>query len=115
MATDFPQSGDDEPISLGNSRFDVFDHSYARDLKRNHPDIWGAGGNIRGNEAFEIWKRAERGVSSPAVLAWIKEREAGAPDILKMANNSKMLTWGQTCPMLLALLPGEMGHGWCAG
>tara|TARA_Y100001937_G_scaffold128752_2_gene207624 strand:- start:14584 stop:16356 length:1773 start_codon:yes stop_codon:yes gene_type:complete len=76
MATDFPQSGDDEPISLGNSRFDVFDHSYARDLKRNHPDIWGAGGNIRGNEAFEIWKRAERGVSSPAVLAWIKEREA---------------------------------------
>jgi HK97 family phage prohead protease len=76
MATDFPQSGDDETISLGNSRFDVFDHSYARDLKRNHPDIWGAGGNIRGNEAFEIWKRAERGVSSPAVLAWIKEREA---------------------------------------
>ena len=76
MATDFPQSGDDEPISLGNSRFDVFDHSYARDLKRNHPDIWGAGGNIRGNEAFEIWKRAERGVSSPAVLAWIKERVA---------------------------------------
>lgn len=76
MATDFPQSGDDEPINLGNSRFGVFDHSYARDLKRNHPDIWGAGGNIRGNEAFEIWKRAERGVSSPAVLAWIKEREA---------------------------------------
>ena len=33
MATDFPQSGDDEPISLGNSRFDVFDHSYARNLK----------------------------------------------------------------------------------
>ena len=40
MATDFPQSGDDEPISLGNSRFDVFDHSYATDVATSAPDVW---------------------------------------------------------------------------
>ena len=76
MTTDFPKAGDDKAVSLGNSGFEVFPHTYARELKRDFPQIWNAGGNIRGNEAFEIWKRAERGVESEAVLDWIREREA---------------------------------------
>tara|TARA_R100000654_G_scaffold36152_1_gene61694 strand:+ start:3905 stop:5659 length:1755 start_codon:yes stop_codon:yes gene_type:complete len=76
MSTDFPRAGDDEAIRLSNSRFEVFPHAFARELKRSFPDIWSAGGNIRGNEAFELWKRANRGVTSPAVLDWIKERES---------------------------------------
>lgn len=76
MTTDFPKAGDDEAVSLGNSGFEVFPHTYARELKRDFPQIWNAGGNIRGNEAFELWKRAERGVESEAVLDWIREREA---------------------------------------
>ena len=76
MATDFPKSGDDLEVSLDNSNFNVFPHQYARDLKEDFPEIWDAGGNIRGNEAFEIWKRANRGVESEMVLDWIREREA---------------------------------------
>ena len=76
MATDFPKSGDDLEVSLDNSNFDVFPHQYARDLKKDFPEIWDAGGNIRGNEAFELWKRADRGVESESVLDWIREREA---------------------------------------
>jgi len=76
MTTDFPKAGDDKAVSLGNSGFEVFPHTYARELKRDFPQIWNAGGNIRGNEAFELWKRAERGVESEAVLDWIREREA---------------------------------------
>lgn len=78
MTTDFPREGDDKAVKLSNSRFDVFPHAFARELKRSHPDIWSAGGNIRGNEAFELWKRANRGSSSPAVQDWIREREAWA-------------------------------------
>tara|TARA_R100001440_G_scaffold22980_4_gene37439 strand:+ start:2479 stop:3957 length:1479 start_codon:yes stop_codon:yes gene_type:complete len=78
MATDFPKSGDDLEVSLDNSNFDVFPHQYARDLKEDFPEIWDAGGNIRGNDAFEIWKRANRGVESEIVLDWIREREAWA-------------------------------------
>ena len=76
MPTDFPKSGDDLKVSLSNSNFDVFPHQYARDLKEDFPEIWDAGGNIRGNEAFELWKRANRGVESESVLDWIREREA---------------------------------------
>ena len=52
MATDFPKSGDDLEVSLDNSNFDVFPHQYARDLKEDFPELWEAGGNIRGNDAF---------------------------------------------------------------
>ena len=38
--------------------------------------IWKAGGNIRGNEAFMLWGRARQGSESPSVLSWIKERES---------------------------------------
>ena len=41
-------------------------------------DIWRAGGNIRGNEAFTLWGRAKAGDDTPAIRKWIKEREAWA-------------------------------------
>ena len=47
-----------------------------RTNKEQHPKIWKAGGNIRGNEAFNLWGKARDGEETNAVLSWIKEREA---------------------------------------
>lgn len=50
--TDFPQKGDNKKVSLRNSQWSVFDPEYASDLKENWPDIWGEGGNIKGNDQY---------------------------------------------------------------
>ena len=76
MATDFPNKGDDKKISLRNSEHPQFDRAWAERLKSDHPDVWRAGGNIRGNEAFNLWGKARDGSETDAVLDWIKEREA---------------------------------------
>ena len=76
--TDFPKQGDDLKISLRNSERPQFDHAYAQRIKDDHPQIWKAGGNIRGNEAFTLWSRARDGEETEGVLDWIKEREAWA-------------------------------------
>ena len=78
MATNFPEAGDDKKISLRNSNFPQFDYSFAKAMKENTPKIWRAGGNIRGNEAFEYWTKARDGNESEGTLKWIKEREAWA-------------------------------------
>jgi len=78
MATDFPKEGDDLKISLRNSEYPQFDHDFASNLKDNNPEIWELGGNIRGNEAFNLWSRARDGAETEGVLDWIKEREAWA-------------------------------------
>ena len=78
MATDFPNKGDDKAISLSNSEYPRFDRAYAERLKERSPEIWKAGGNIRGNEAFTLWGRANDGERTKGVLDWIKEREAWA-------------------------------------
>jgi HK97 family phage major capsid protein len=78
MATDFPKQGDDKKISLRNSEYPQFDHDFAQNLKDNNPEIWKAGGNIRGNEAFNLWSKAKDGEETDGVLSWIKEREAWA-------------------------------------
>jgi hypothetical protein len=74
--TDFPTKGEDKKISLRNSNRPQFDFDFASNVKEQTPEIWKAGGNIRGNEAFELWERARGGDESPSVLEWIKEREA---------------------------------------
>lgn len=61
---------------LEDSQWDRFDFRFAEDLKANHPKIWKAGGNIRGNGAFRNWKAYREGSRTDAVLAWVKEREA---------------------------------------
>jgi len=74
--TDFPTKGEDKKISLRNSNHPQFDFDFASNVKEQTPEIWKAGGNIRGNEAFKLWDRARDGDDSPSVLEWIKEREA---------------------------------------
>jgi hypothetical protein len=75
-ATDFPTQGEDKAISLRNSQYPQFDRTFAERIRDEYPDVWDAGGNIRGNEAFDLWGRAIDGDDAPAVLDWIKEREA---------------------------------------
>jgi len=76
MATDFPKKGDDLKISLRNSEYPQFDRDFAENIKEFNPDVWQAGGNIRGNDAFVLWGRAREGSETEGVLDWIKEREA---------------------------------------
>ncbi len=78
MATDFPSQGDDFKITLRNSEYPQFDREFAENIQEFNPEIWSAGGNIRGNEAFELWGEARDGSEDPEVLDWIKEREAWA-------------------------------------
>ena len=49
---------------------------YCEQLKAEYPDIWQAGGNERGPEAFEYWGKYLDGDRSEGVLAWVVEREA---------------------------------------
>ena len=76
--TNFPTKGEDKKISLRNSNYPQFDFDFANNTKEQTPEIWKAGGNIRGNEAFELWGKAREGSETPSVLEWIKEREAWA-------------------------------------
>ena len=110
--TNFPRSGDDETISLRNSKYPQFDYGFARDVKESTigKKIWKTGGNIRGNEAFMLWGRAREGSKTPAVLDWIKERESWAarhfrdgqkfkdgktePNLSNVAGVVAQLKWG---------------------
>ena len=74
--TDFPNKGDDKKISLRNSEEPQFDYDFAKNIKEQTPEIWKAGGNIRGNEAFMLWGRARDGQDTEAIREWIKERES---------------------------------------
>ena len=47
-----------------------FPYEYAAYLKANFPEIWRAGGNIRGNDAFRWWTAYRRGDRSPTVMRW---------------------------------------------
>jgi len=78
MATDFPTKGEDKKISLRNSNYPQFDYNFIAGVKENDPDIYKAGGNIRGNEAFNLWTKARDGQETKGVIDWIKEREAWA-------------------------------------
>ena len=76
--TNFPKRGDNKKISLRNSERPQFDYDFAKNVKAENPKVWRAGGNIRGNEAFNLWTKARDGIETPAVLDWIKERESWA-------------------------------------
>ena len=78
MATDFPTKGEDKKVSLRNSNYPQFDYGFIAGVKENDPDIYKAGGNIRGNEAFNLWTKARDGEETAGVIKWIKEREAWA-------------------------------------
>ena len=121
--TNFPKRGDNKKISLRNSQYPQFDYNFSKNVKEVGvgKQIWRAGGNIRGNEAFMLWGRAREGSESPAVLKWIKEREAWAarhsvndgnqfvggdlePNLSNVAGIVALLKWGVINPKL-----GEQG------
>jgi|TARA_R100000329_G_scaffold151428_1_gene147511 Caudovirus prohead protease. len=78
VATDFPTKDEDKKVSLRNSNYPQFDYNFIAGVKENDPDIYKAGGNIRGNEAFNLWTKARDGEETEGVIKWIKEREAWA-------------------------------------
>lgn len=47
-----------------------FPYDYAKYLKDNFPEIWRAGGNIRGNDTFRWWTQYRKGKRSPQVVYW---------------------------------------------
>ena len=117
--TDFPEKGDDKKITLRNSNYPQFDYNFAKNVKEVGvgKQIWAAGGNIRGNEAFTLWGRARDGSQTPAVLKWIKEREAWAarhsvndgnqfvggktePNLSNIAGITALMKWGVVNPKL---------------
>lgn len=67
-----------EKPALTQSEYERFDFAFAKDLKENWSEIWKAGGNIRGNEAFEYWTKYKDGERTDGVNNWISEREAWA-------------------------------------
>ena len=78
MATDFPTKDEDKKVSLRNSNYPQFDYDFIAGVKENDPDIYKAGGNIRGSESFNLWTKARNGEMTDGVISWIKEREAWA-------------------------------------
>ena len=78
--TNFPTDGDDRSVSLSNSQWEVFDPSYAQDLKENYPRIWKAGGNIEGNNQYRrlypIATRSSKIAKTETEEMAIRKREA---------------------------------------
>ncbi len=113
--TNFPKAGDNKKISLRNSNYPQFDYSFASAMKDEGPKkIWRAGGNIRGNEAFMLWSRARQGSETPAVLSWIKEREAWAArhfrDGQAFRDNEKEPTVGSVAGIVAQNKWGVIGN-----
>ena len=113
--TNFPKAGDNKKISLRNSNYPQFDYSFASAMKDEGPKkIWRAGGNIRGNEAFMLWSRARQGSETPAVLSWIKEREAWAArhfrDGQAFRDNEKEPTVGSVAGIVAQIKWGVIGN-----
>ncbi len=78
--TNFPKVGDDQKVSFRNSEYRVFDPDFAEDLKLNYPEIWRAGGNIKGNSQFKklrpIALRDSRTAATPTEVEAMRLREA---------------------------------------
>tara|TARA_Y100000004_G_scaffold96027_1_gene107546 strand:+ start:2958 stop:5585 length:2628 start_codon:yes stop_codon:yes gene_type:complete len=105
--TNFPSSGDNQTISISNSKFKQFpDYNYVKDLKENWPEIWrraGTGGNpptsFTGNDAFNRWTKYRSGDRSESVLNWVKRRESF---MARHSGNTKLngyiavMKWGGT-------------------
>lgn len=76
--TNFPNKGDNEPLRLIKSDYPLFDLEFAEMVRIEYPEIWARGGNIRGNKAYKLAKRAIRSDYDETVEDWVKEREAWA-------------------------------------
>ena len=58
--TNFPKSGDDKKVSLRNSEYPLFPRSFAERIRLDYPSIWKKGGNIKGNDQYEILTKIQR-------------------------------------------------------
>jgi hypothetical protein len=77
-------------------------YKYALKVKKNYPEIWKAGGNIYGNEAFlRLSEVIERGYwlkqEEPFYNKWqsFKARHAGNFRLAGVIANLKWLSWGE--------------------
>ena len=119
--TNFPKAGENLKISLKNSQYPQFSFQFAKALYDDKSTVgrkvWGAGGNIRGNGAFQNWIKAREGSTTPAILDWIKEREAWCarhtvvdgnqfvggktePNASNIAGVVALIKWGAVNPKL---------------
>jgi HK97 family phage portal protein len=80
--TNFPSPGDDQQVSISNSKYKQFPFGYAKSLKEDYPEIWRRGGNggnpptsFTGNDAFNRWSKYQSGDRSESVLSWVRRRE----------------------------------------
>lgn len=72
-------NGDKKIDSFRKSKWPMFDREFARMIKEEHPEIWAAGGNIKGNDQYEILtKIAEQGgaAKTPDQINALELREA---------------------------------------
>lgn len=80
--TDFPEEGDNLKVSLANSEYDRPPMDWAKSIKEDHPEIWDAGGNTKGNDQWQILtKIIEENNGSPETPDQeqaIRDREAWA-------------------------------------
>lgn len=80
--TDFPEEGGDKAVSLDNSQYPVFpDMGFIMEIKDSYPDIWDEGGNIRGNQQFDLLSPMvleDRGPGSNEEEQAVRLREAWA-------------------------------------
>jgi len=63
--TNFPEAGDDSPVSLRSSRYPLFPLNEAQALKDDYPEIWDRGGNILGSKQFNRLAPMARDRRSP--------------------------------------------------
>lgn len=73
--TNFPNKGDNDKISLKNSKFKQADYEYVSNIKEKYPDIWDKGGNEFGNTAFTNWGKVRDGKESDSLERWMVRRE----------------------------------------
>ena len=69
----------DQVTSFKKSKWPMFDRAFAKRIKEEHPEIWAAGGNIKGNDQYEILTRiAEQGgvAKTPDQINALELREA---------------------------------------
>jgi HK97 family phage prohead protease len=72
-------SADGKVDSFAKSKWKMFDREFAARIKEDYPEIWAAGGNIKGNDQYRILtKIAEQGgvAKTPDQVAALELREA---------------------------------------
>lgn len=72
-------SQDEQVTSFGKSKWAMFDRSFAERVKKEYPEIWAAGGNIKGNDQYRILTQiAEQGgiAKTKAQVEALELREA---------------------------------------